>query len=118
MQLLRQNLEPAITMELSFRTRQLRQFCINPQVDSLGPDDVIDLRARLAELIAASTLGEIPIGVEVSTDDPAKVCVEVNASWHILARLVHVQGGAAANEGSSLDQYRIRLDAIVRKGEE
>ncbi|KHK95851.1 hypothetical protein LK09_17635 [Microbacterium mangrovi] len=104
-------------MELSFSTRQLREFCIDPQTDQLGADDVIDLKARLAELLAADTLGEIPIGIELSAEDPARVCVEVNDRWHIVARLAQVQGPGATGDGARMGQYRIRLDSIERRGE-
>ncbi|QEO15063.1 hypothetical protein FLP10_12030 [Agromyces intestinalis] len=97
---------------MSFRTRHLREFCIHPQVDALGPDDVIDLQARLAELLAADTLGEIPIGVKVFPEDPAKVCVEINERWHLLARLMQLQSNGATDDGVGLDQYRIRLDEL------
>ena len=56
-------------MELSFATRQLREFCINPLAGDLSSGDVIDLKARLAELAAAETLGEMPFGREERTGD-------------------------------------------------
>ncbi len=70
-------------MELSFATRQLREFCINPLAGDLSSDDVIDLKARLAELAAAETLGEMPFGVSIDPTDSMKVRVEVNDRWEI-----------------------------------
>ena len=99
-------------MELSFLTRQLREFCIQPFVDRLAQDDVDDLVALLADFMAADCLGEVPWDVVYPAADPAEVSVEVNDRWVLLGRLDHVP---QPRGDIGVLSSRIRIDELRRK---
>lgn len=97
-------------MELSFRTRQLREFCISPEVDLMAQDDVEDLIVRLADLMAADELNDLPWGVMIR--ESGSVAIEVNERWAILGRLDHVPQFATHD---ALRSTRVRIDDLERR---
>ncbi|WP_454117047.1 hypothetical protein [Microbacterium aurum] len=97
-------------MELSFRTRQLREFCISPEVDFMGQDDVEDLIVRLADLMAADELNDLPWGVMIR--ESGSVAIEVNERWAIVGRLDHVPQSA---NHDALRSTRVRIDDLERR---
>lgn len=102
-------------MELSFRTRQLREFCISPETDSMARDDVEDLVVRLADLMAADELNDLPWGVAIDNSEPGTVSIDINTRWEITGRLDHVPQPA---DHSGLRSTRIRIDQLHRKDNE
>ncbi|MEF2977216.1 hypothetical protein [Subtercola sp. YIM 133946] len=99
-------------MELSFRTRQLRKFCIRPEVDFMAQDDVEDLVVRLADLMAADNLSGLPWGVAIEDSMPGKVFIDVNHRWKIAGRLDHVP--QPSHHGGMLST-RVRIDELRRR---
>lgn len=99
-------------MELSFRTRQLREFCISPEVDFMAQDDVEDLIVRLADLMAADELNDLPWGVQIRDSEPGSVAIEVNERWAIVGRLDHVPQSATLD---ALRSTRVRIDDLERR---
>lgn len=99
-------------MELSFLTRQLREYCIKPEVDFMAQDDVDDLVVRLADLMAAEALDDLPWGVAIDEAEPGKVSIEINDRWEIAGRIDHVpQSPVHGGMGST----RVRVDELRRK---
>jgi hypothetical protein len=99
-------------VELSFRTRQLREFCISPKVDFLALDDIEDLVVRLADLMAADELIDLPWGVAIDASGAGKVLIEINSRWSIEGSLDHVPQ-PFGDDG--LRSTRIRIDEIRGK---
>lgn len=97
-------------MEISFHTRQLREFCISPEVDLMARDDVEDLVVRLADLMAADELSDLPWGVSV--DEPGIVKIDVNRRWDLVGVLNHVPQ-PPGHDG--LRSTRIRIDELRRR---
>lgn len=102
-------------MEISFLTRELREYCLAANGETMPGPDLLDLQAKLAELAAADTLGEVPLGVRISSDSAWLVVIDVNDEWQLTGKLVQLEHQARAERAESLDQYRIRLDSIERK---
>ncbi|WP_445996907.1 hypothetical protein ACUWEX_01660 [Okibacterium fritillariae] len=97
------------SMELSFRTRQLREFCIRPTAGVMHLEDIADLVATLADLMAAGELREIPWGVVVNELDPGEVTISINPGWNIEGRVDHVPQLA---RHAGLRSTRIRIDEL------
>jgi hypothetical protein len=90
----------------------LREFCISPEVDFMAQDDVEDLIVRLADLMAADELHDLPWGVTVRDSEPGSVAIEVNERWAIVGRLDHVPQPA---NHDALRSTRVRIDDLERR---
>lgn len=99
-------------MELSFRTRRLRDFCISPEVEFMAGDDIDDLVVRLADLMAADDLSDLPWGVAIDDSEPGNVTVDINNRWEIVGRLDHVP---QPPDHGGLHSTRIRIDELRRR---
>ena len=83
---------------------------MSPEVDFMAQDDVEDLIIRLADLMAADELNDLPWGVMIR--ESGSVAIEVNERWAIVGRLDHVPQSANHDARRST---RVRIDDLERR---
>jgi hypothetical protein len=95
-------------MELAFATKPLRSLCEDEDaaVEKFGEKVAEELRARIADLRAADSVGDIVAGTPQFFDDDPRMTISVLEVLEIVLRPNHVKMQRQAKGG--IDWSRVR----------
>ncbi len=104
-------------MELAFETRELRLLCESETEGNLrlGEPAAKDLRARLADLLAANSLGDLPpVGNmrEVASADGVYLAMDLSDGKRLCLAVNHATFPRKAN--GQLDWFKISRLKLLR----
>lgn len=91
-------------MEISFETRKLRDDCAE-RIEQAYPEHAGPLKSRLADMQAAFSLRDLPVGVDWSEIRPDRVIIVADKVCRMVCRTDHA--GARGTEPADVDWSRI-----------
>lgn len=110
---------PGVRMEISFETRQLRSICTDPAKaeQAFGVEVAAALRARLADLLAVTYAGDVPVArPTVIEGERPTLEYPLAGGWVLVAKVG--SRNVPRRENDSLDLARVRRAILleVRNG--
>lgn len=102
-------------MEISFGSRDLRDYCLRPDQASLPDLSLESVKACLADLQAVFCIQDMPASVWFDSAISGRVEVVIDAEWVLVGELLPVAAGASAVTPFK-DATRIRVDGFQRRG--
>lgn len=98
-------------MHLTFANKEILAVCMEGGSSKLADHQLEQLQRLLADLQAASTPRDLPIGLRFSESTAANVVLDISEECTLIARMDHV-AWAVNDQEDWLDRDRIKIVGI------